>query len=311
MIRKTRTRLMSCLLYAVALLIGPAAKATQAQEPEVIRIWPGQPPGTEDWSGAETNTSIKLPGESELSMITNVTTPTLTVFRPAIGNVNGTAMIVIPGGGFQSLAMDHEGYDVAKWLAARGITAFVLKYRVRMIPGFKMPPDLRGHPERFREFAATFEKGRPTAIADASQAMRYVRTNAKHFGIAMDRVGMMGFSAGAITTMGVILNGTADERPDFAAPIYGAMIEDKAPPVSGPPLFLVVTQDDNAVPAAESLQIYDRWTAAKLPAELHIYERGGHGFGMRKVKAPVAQWTQAFEAWLASHGWAGTTEKAN
>lgn len=299
-----------CLSGVVALLIGSPAAAKLAGEPEIIRIWPSQPPGTEDWAGDEKNTPIKIPGEPPLSMITNVTMPTLAVYRPAAGKANGTAMIVVPGGGFQMLAMDHEGYDVARWLTERGVTAFVLKYRVRAIPGFKMPADLRKHPERFREFAASFDQGRPFAIADGLQAMRYVRTNAKSLGIGADRIGMIGFSAGAITTMGVILNSTTAERPNFAAPIYGAMIEDKVPPPDGPPLFLVVTQDDNAVPAEQSVQIYNRWAAAGLPAELHIYERGGHGFGMRKLKEPVGQWTTAFEAWLASHGWAGTTGKA-
>jgi acetyl esterase/lipase len=303
-------KLITSLLYVVVLSFGSVANANPAQVPEVIRIWPAQPPGTEDWAGEEKNTPIQLPGEPPLSMVSNVTVPTLTVYRPAAGKANGTAVIVIPGGGFQMLAMDHEGHDVARWLTERGITAFVLKYRVRMIPGFKMPGDLRKHPERFREFAASFDQGRPFAIADGLQAMRYVRANATQLGIDPERLGMIGFSAGAITTMGVILDGTAAERPNFAAPIYGAMIEDKAPPVDGPPLFLVVTQDDNAVPAEQSVQIYNRWTAAGLPAELHVYERGGHGFGMRKLKDPVGQWTQAFEAWLASHGWAGTKEKA-
>lgn len=276
---------------------------------EVVRIWPGSPPGTEHWTGPETDNPITLPGEPPIRMVGNVTTPTLTVYRPASGTANGTAVIVCPGGGFQMLAVTHEGEMVARWLADRGITAFVLKYRVRMIPGFSMPVDLRKYPERFADFARSFEPGRPIAIADGIQAMRFLRANANRFGIRPDRVGMMGFSAGAITTMGVILNGVPSDRPNFAAPIYGAMIEDKAPPKDGPPLFVAVTQDDNAVPVDQSVDIFSRWTAANLSAELHVYERGGHGFGMRPINQPVGDWTKAFEAWLKSHGWIGS-EKA-
>jgi acetyl esterase/lipase len=102
--------------------------------------------------------------------------------------------------------------------------------------------------------------------------------------------------------MGVVMNDAAADRPNFAAPIYGSM-DDKAPPSDGPPLFIAVTQDDPAVPAPESLAIFSRWSAANLPAELHVYERGGHGFGMRKLNKPVDGWTMAFEAWMKSHGW--------
>jgi acetyl esterase/lipase len=132
--------------------------------------------------------------------------------------------------------------------------------------------------------------------------MRYLRTNASRMNLAPDRIGMIGFSAGAITTMGVVMSETAADRPNFAAPIYGSM-DDKAPPSGAPPLFIAVTQDDNAVPAPESLAIFNRWSAAGLPAELHIYERGGHGFGMMAKQQPVDTWTTAFETWMKSHGW--------
>lgn len=293
-------------IFAIAAMIATApVRAAKAGAPEVVRIWPGQAPGTADWTGPETSTPLQIPGEKPITLVSNVTVPTLTVFRPTAGKANGTGMIVIPGGGFQNLAIGYEGYDVAAWLAERGVTAFVLKYRVRPSPGFQIPTGLRQHPERFAEFANRFGAGRPIAVADATQAMHYLRTNAKQFGLATDRIGMMGFSAGAITTIDVVMNATPAERPNFAAPIYGALIDEKAPPAGAPPLFLAVTQDDEAVPAVQSVKIYERWSAANLPAELHIYERGGHGFGMRAVKAPVAHWTEPFEAWLRSHGWAG------
>ena len=301
-------KVIGVMALQFAALLAPASAEKPARDLEVVPIWPGPPPGTEAWAGPETTNSFKLPGGQQIVMIGNVTTPTLTAYRPAPRTANGTAVIVCPGGGFQNLAILHEGEMVARWLTDRGVTAFVLKYRVRMIPGFKMPADLRTHPERFAEFARSFDSGRPIAIADGIQAMRFLRANASRFGIAPDRIGMMGFSAGAITTLGVILDGTPADRPNFAAPIYGAMIEDKAPPQNAPPLFIAVTQDDNAIPVGQSVDIFSRWTAANLPAELHVYDRGGHGFGMTKHNQPVDDWTVAFEAWLKSHGWIGGTK---
>lgn len=313
---------MNCILRAGAGLLAlaavnyaaPMALAKTAPAPETVRIWPGAAPGTEDWTGPEVNTPLKmpphmqLPGHAELAMVGNVTVPTLTIYRPATGKANGTAVMVAPGGGFQTLAMTHEGEMVAEWLVQRGVTAFVLKYRVKSNPNFRIPPDLRRHPERFAQFAATFDAGRPIAVADGIQAMRYIRANAGRYGIATDRVGMIGFSAGAITTMGVVMNAAPSERPNFAAPIYGAM-EDKAPPADGPPLFIAVTQDDGAVPADQSVAIFSQWTKAGLPAEMHVYEAGGHGFGMTTLGKPVDGWTNAFEAWLRSHGWLAAPAK--
>ncbi len=286
---------------ALSLMAVTAAFAATEPAPEVIALWPGAAPGTEDWTGPETTQTYPLPGQP-IRMIGNVTKPTLTVYRPRADKANGTAMIVAPGGGFVSLAIDHEGIAVAQWLAERGVTAFVLKYRVKPNPAFRIPGNLRKNPELFAQFKSTFSAGIPIAVADATQAIRYLRTNASRFAIAPDRIGMIGFSAGAITTMGAVMNDAAADRPNFAAPIYGSM-EDKAPPVDGPPLFIAVTQDDPAVPAPESLAIFSRWSAAQLPAELHVYERGGHGFGMRTLGQPVDGWTVAFEAWMKSHGW--------
>jgi acetyl esterase/lipase len=297
-IRLLATALCAVLPAAAPL---PALAAAATQEPEVIALWPGTPPGTENWTGEETVQTLPLPSGS-IRMIGNVTRPTLTVYRPPAGKANGTAMLVTPGGGFVSLAIDHEGIAVAQWLAERGVTAFVLKYRVKPNPAFRIPGNLRKNPELFAQFKASFSAGIPIAVADATQAIRYLRANAGRFAIAPDRIGMIGFSAGAITTMGAVMNEAASDRPNFAAPIYGAM-DDKAPPAGAPPLFIAVTQDDPAVPATESLKIYASWTAAELPAELHVYERGGHGFGMRTLNQPVDGWATAFAAWMKSHGW--------
>ncbi|HEX7853437.1 MAG TPA: alpha/beta hydrolase [Sphingobium sp.] len=299
--RSLRTSLAPLLLMSLAApALAQQGASQQNPAPEVLKIWPGAAPGTEDWKGPETENTLVLPGIGKLSMVSNVTVPTLTLVRPA--KPNGTAVIVVPGGGFQALAMTHEGVQVANWLADRGITAFILKYRVHPTPGFRIPPDIRHHPELFDTFAASMEDGRKIALTDALQAVRFVRANAARFGIRPDHLGMIGFSAGSMTTMGVILDGDPATRPNFAAPIYGAM-ENKAPPPGAPPLFIAATQDDNAVPVSKSVQIFSAWTAAGLPAELHIFERGGHGFGMSKHGQPVDDWTRAFEAWLREGGW--------
>jgi acetyl esterase/lipase len=296
------------LMIVVSVGVATAnAEVNPAATPEIVKIWPAAAPGTEDWTGPEVESPLPLPYVQPLHTVTNITTPTLTVFRPA-GNANGTAVVVCPGGGFQNLAITHEGLLVAQWLADRGITAFVLKYRVRPSPGFRIPPDIRHHPERFADFAHTMETGRKIAVADGIQAMRYLRANAAKFGIAPDRIGIMGFSAGAMTTMGVVMDSEQADRPNFAAPIYGAM-EKLDPPKSGPPLFIAATQDDAAVPVTESVAIFSSWTAADLRAEMHLYERGGHGFGMLPRHQTVDNWSNAFEAWLKAHSWITSGEK--
>lgn len=306
-----------CVFAAALPRVGHSSPAAAEQEsgsapgqaettpvPEVVQIWPGAAPGTEDWTGPEVDRPLPLRVEPPLHTVTNITAPTLTVVRPAPGKANGTAVIVCPGGGFQNLAITHEGTLVAQWLADRGITAFVLKYRVRPSGTFRIPADVRHHPERFTELAGTLEPGRRIAVADGIQAVHFLRAHTANFGITLDRVGIMGFSAGAMTTMGVVMDSEPADRPNFAAPIYGAM-EEKAPQKDGPPLFIVAAQDDPLVPAIKSVAIFSSWTAADLPAELHIYERGGHGFGMLSRNQTVDNWPAAFEAWLKAHGWAG------
>ena len=276
---------------------GGAATTMAAQPVEIVRIWPAAAPGTEDWGGAEVELDAEVPGAGKVHIVTNVTVPTISVYRPDGGKANGTAMLVLPGGAFRALAWDLDGSEVAQWLNRRGITAFVLKYRVRPPPG--------GGPagaESFNDFFKRTQPAREIAIADARQALRHIRGNAGKYGIAANRVGAIGFSAGAMATMGLALGDDPAVRPDFAVPVYGAMPADGAPPAGAPPLFVVAAQDDPQVPSARSAEIYGRWTAAGRPAELHLYEKGGHGFGMRPRKQPLDQWPAALEAWLQSRG---------
>lgn len=287
---------MFALLVATTASIPPAMAASPNPE-EVIQVWPDGAPGSKPPASVETS-SREQSGDNQITIIRNVSVPTLTVVRPAPGKANGTAMVVLPGGAFMALAWDLEGTEVARWLTERGITAFVLKYRVSQLelePG-QPAPDMA-------TFIRLLQPKRKLAIADAGEAVALIRRNATGYGVDPGRVGMMGFSAGAITTLGLVLEGEPARRPDFAAPIYGMpMIEAPVVPVEAPPLFLVHAQDDLTVPAQGSTQIFDLWTKAKRPAELHIYAQGGHGFGMRRKQRPVDHWPDAFEAWLKSRG---------
>lgn len=292
--RKLARGCVAALLMIVGSQQAAANEAASADH-EVIRLWPGQAPGTETWTGEETERVDQTNPFGPIKVKSNITVPTLTVVRPAAGKANGTAVIVLPGGAFQILAWDIEGTEVARHLADRGITAFVLKYRVRAA---------KPQPGQVFDMAGILKAMQPLrkfAIDDAAQAMRIVRRDSARFGVNPDKVGMMGFSAGAITTLGLILEGDAATRPNFAAPIYGmTMIENPTVPADAPPIFIASAQDDFL--SAGSLETYSLWNAAKRPAELHIYDKGGHGFGMRAKDMPVGSWPLAFDSWLVRHG---------
>jgi acetyl esterase/lipase len=295
----SRSRFPLLLLLLCLSAVAPSAAAPiQAQPPEVIRLWPGPAPGTESWSGPEEQVDAELPNHGKVHIITNVTVPTLSVFMPLPGRANGTAMLVVPGGAFRALPWDLDGTETAQWLAARGITAFVLKYRVR-------PPaaSAASGPETFEAFAARTRPARDIAAADARQALALIRSRAKRFAIAPRKVGMIGFSAGAMAVMTLAGANDSATRPDFAVSLYGARLEPGAPPAGAPPLFVVAAQDDAEAPPIRSVEMFEQWTAAGLSAELHLYERGGHGFAFRPHNVPADRWPAVFEAWLASRGY--------
>lgn len=298
-LRTIRTFLNLATAASVPLMVvaPQAVGATAGGAEEVFNVWPGAAPGTEHKTMVERHDLVKLPS-GETRVKTNVNAPTLTVFRPASGKANGAAVVVLPGGGFGGLAWDLEGIEPAQWLVSRGITAFVLKYRVGHIalePGQAPPKDMDG-------MLRLMEPGRLLAVADAVQALKQVRGAAAKFGIDPDRVGMMGFSAGAITTLGVAMQADASSRPNFAVAAYGMPVNADQPAADAPPLFLVHAQDDTTVPAAGSTKLFEQWQHVRRPAELHIYSKGGHGFGMRLKDQPVGQWPEALGAWLTSSG---------
>jgi acetyl esterase/lipase len=286
--------LVSSLLLPVPASARPAA---QPRSPEVVRIWPGAAPGSEDWKDAEESADVTLPNVGKIHVITNVTVPTVTVFRPVAGTATGTAMVVLPGGSFRALAWDVDGLETARWLARHGITAFLLKYRVRPLQkGESFGASLE-------DFARATQARRSFAVADAEQAIRFIRSHARQFSVTPERVGIIGFSAGAMATVEVALANDPAALPDFAVVMYGAALTSQLPGPAAPPIFIGAAQDDEQLPVLNSVDIFQRWTKAGRPAELHIYEKGHHGFGFRQHHLPVDRWPSSLEAWLGSHGY--------
>jgi acetyl esterase/lipase len=285
---------MERIALLALLMITPACLDGQTppnfSKAEVVRIWPGAAPGTEKWAGEEMQLDADLPGTGKVHIVTNVTVPTFSVFRPPVTKGNGTAVIVAPGGAFRGLAWDLEGTEVAQWLVERGITAFVLKYRVRS-------------PQPNEKADERFEAGRAIAIQDAQQAIRLIRKNAGRYSVVSDRIGVIGFSAGAVTAMGLALSTDSSARPNFAVSAYGGIPAGQGPARGGPPVFVVAARDDPHVSPSESVSIYQKWADAKLPVELHLYEKGGHGFGMRTRNLPIDGWPRALESWLLNRGY--------
>ena len=272
-----------------------------ADQPEIITLWPQGAPGSVDLIQQEQETFAPPP--ISFRTVRNVTQPTLTVFLPHPSEASGIAVVICPGGGFHSLAIDHEGIDVARWLTARGVVAFVLKYRL-------LPTEVRDEDfeRQFQANLADRNKIRevtrrigPLAIADGQQAMKVVREHASEWGVASNRIGIMGFSAGGRVTTGVALEHDADSRPNFAAPIYGALWEDLTVPADAPPLFIALANDDELA-VEPCLALYRAWRTASHPVELHIYAQGGHGFGMRKQGFPADHWIESFGEWLRIQG---------
>lgn len=233
--------------------------------------------------------------------VRNVTVPTLVPVRP-VGPHTGAAMIVAPGGGFLGLAIEKEGWDVARWLANRGVTAFVLKYRVLPTPvdqpvfAVEMTKARTGGEGMFRPPEGT----PPQSLEDGLAALRYVRDHAAEFGIDPQRVGFMGFSAGGFLARSVIEHG-GDDAPDFAAPIYPNMAAMDVP-ADAPPMFVVIAADDFLLAPHEGLPLLDSYRSAGKPIEFHLLSGGGHGFGLGREGEPTEGWPEMMYRWMRSIG---------
>jgi len=280
-----------------------AANSALAQT-SVIPVWPEGVPNARAQPGPE-----RVDGER----ISNVSQPTLAVYPAALDRQSGTAVIICPGGGYQFLSNTREGQQYAQWLSSLGVTAFVLKYRLA-------------------------DHGHPAPLQDVLRAIRLVRSQAAKYGIAPDRIGVMGSSAGGhlAASASTLFNHPAGRaggaldavsaRPDFAILMYpvitmeapavhagsrdallGAkpsaatvqlMSVEKQVSAATPPTLLIHSQDDGLVPADNSILYFQALTRAKVPAEMFIFEHGGHGMAMRTGNGTATNWTRRAEEWL-------------
>lgn len=290
--------------FAPALWLAAVAVGAPPPAGPTLDVWPGRPPGetrTLPPEADQTRANDRLVAGRPVIRLGNVSTPQLTVHRPDPRLDTGAAVLICPGGGFNILAYDLEGTEVAAWLNRLGVTGIVLKYRV---------------PARdpSRRWLA--------AVQDAQRAMSLVRSKAGEWGLRTDRLGILGFSAGGATAAYTALAAerlypavdTADTvawRPDFALLIYtGGFVERGQTTLSGvmpvgpsaPPMFLVHAFDD-AVPVQNSLLLAAELRRQGGSAEVHVYDAGGHGYGLRPDPAlPVTSWPERAAAWLGRRG---------
>lgn len=288
-------------LQAIILLLCVTAQCAFAQK--VIPLYEGKPKGSENWTWSE---QISEKNIFDTKLVYNVTEPTLTAYLPPYHLATGTAVIIAPGGGYQVLSIDKEGIAVAKWLNSKGIAAFVLKYR---LVESKTDEPAKEMMDKWTDNYALIEKEVapiiPLAREDGLTAVRYVRDHAKELDIHPDKIGFMGFSAGGMVTMSVAYSGTEATRPNFIAPIYAWNPIDlkAAVPTAPMPAFVAVAGDDPLNLMPHSIDIYKKWNAAKQPAELHVYQKGGHGFGMQPQNLPTDTWYERFGEWLQTQGY--------
>lgn len=280
-----RTTVCAACAIAFTFLMACSARS-QGVNPQVVNIWTGVAPGSEKWTQKERiieNTPVG-------TVVFNVVTPTLTAYLPERTKATGTGVIIAPGGAFVALAISLESNDVARRLQERGIAAFVLKYRIMEKRGEGIPANM------------DMDEAGKYGIADGIQALKVVRQHAKEWGVSPDRVGFMGFSAGAMVTSGTLLQQDAAARPDFAAMIYGAPFGVMpAIPAKLPPMFMAWAQDD-PIALEPIIKFYDALRSAGHKPEVHIFSAGGHGFGMKKQGTSSDHWIDAFYYWLEAQG---------
>src|SRR5271157_4882371 len=270
------------------------ASAQLAPPAREIPLYPGVAPGSENW-----NYSERTAGTPDRPQAQNVVHPVLLYYPADKANAVGTAMIVAPGGGFRTLMMSYEGVDVAKRLNQMGVDAFVLKYRTTYVDPNAPPAAAAGRGPATAGPQAG-QNVRELAGADGQQAVRLVRQRAAEFGVLPNRIGIIGYSAGGAVLLSAVY-GPADGRPDFAAPIYAAGANSNPPPEGAPPLFIAVAADDQSVGYQGSIDLFGAWRKAGLPAELHVFQTGQHGFG--KKGGGADHYLDRVEEWLRVNGW--------
>lgn len=292
-----RFALISALLLAtpVAAQMPVPTPAQAPAEPDAIPLYP-------DVKAPKTSTENWVRFGNDLA-VRNVTVPTLTPVLPDPAKATGAAVVVAPGGAFMLLAMDHEGWSVARWLADHGIAAFVLKYRLNQTPADTAEASAymgKRMADSLRDPDAPPSISEPRATLDALAALKLVRANAGKWGVDARRVGMIGFSAGAMTTMNAALEGKGGDRPSFIGYVYGPMLA-RDVPADAPPMFAAIANDDSLF-STPSYALVESWRRAHVPMELHAYERGDHGFGMGKPGTTTMGVLPQFLSWMEMRG---------
>lgn len=262
---------------------------------EIISL-PANSSTTVTWQGDEKDYFSKI---WNTQVVTNVSKPTMEVFRPE--KPNGTSVVIAPGGGLYALSINSEGNDVAKWLNTKGITAFVLKYR--LVPTGE--DGVKEASEAGASIVSNVQPVLPLSVEDGLNAIVHVRNNSEKYNIDPSKIGFMGFSAGGAVTMGVTFNYTKENRPDFIVPVYpwmSVMKEDYKVPSDAPPMLIICASNDPLGLAPYSATLYSKWLANGKTVGLHMYAKGGHGFGMRKQNLPSDSWIEQFHEWAKAEG---------
>lgn len=294
------TRSLAVCLLFVSIAAAGANRAYAAEPLATLQVWPGDAPGEKGEVGEET--AVKSTTGKPVLRISNVTRPTIAVHKPTKDKDTGAAVVICPGGGYNILAFDLEGEEVAEWLNSIGVTGVILKYRV---PRRKDQPPHRA------------------PLQDAQRAVSLVRKNAEAWGIDPKRIGILGFSAGGHLSAAASTNFSArqyppiDEidqvscRPDFTVLVYPAYLLEGEKLVAElpvgketPPAFLVHAGDDKHT-AEASIRYYLALRQNGVSGELHVYPHGGHGFGLRPSEHPVSTWPKRCEEWMRSTGLLG------
>jgi acetyl esterase/lipase len=295
-------RLMTLGWVAILALLCGCAGGTPPL-PAAVPLWNGVAPGSEGQTAPEKYSIQHVAATANnpaisFAIVTDVNNPSITPFLPSREKATGVGVIIAPGGGHQMLAIEHEGYAVGRYLADHGVAGFVLKYRLARAPG--SPYKIEVH-----------------ELMDVQRAIRLVRSRAGEWGVDPNKVGIMGFSAGgdlailASTRFGEPVAGSNDDidklncRPDFQALLYpGGLDHPDSIAINSdtPPAFLACSYTDRLTISENLATFYLRLKAAGVPAELHIYNSGGHGFGIRPTTRPVGTWPDRFMDWLRDRG---------